>query len=184
MFKKSLADGKSLKDLLVYINKEVSIKISVSELAVPIAKDAFTKVFPKDKINIDALENYTELLKRTCFIPISDLPAQAMVIYEAQSAWLASQKKPKKGDILDIFKKLHELSIVSPEGIMHWRDDRIVKAWKKKSKVLLAVNNWVQEIELTYIKPLRVDQDDEGDEGDEDLEDEYLQNPNRDFFVN
>merc|ERR1712038_150275 len=176
---KSLADGNSLKDLLDYINKEVSLKISVSELTIPIAKDAFSKVFLKDKINLDALADYTDLLKRTCSTPISDLPAQAMIIYEAQSAWRTS--KSKKGVIQDLFKKLHELSIVSPEGLVYWRDDRKVKS-KGKPKVLLYVNSWIAQIEEEFIKPHLVHSDDEGDEGDDDEIDQYLQNPNLAFF--
>merc|ERR1711994_58755 len=176
---KSLADGNSLKDLLDYINKEVSLKISVSELTIPIAKDAFSKVFLKDKINLDALADYTDLLKRTCSTPISDLPAQAMIIYEAQNAWRTS--KSKKGVIQDLFKKLHELSIVSPEGLVYWRDDRKVKS-KGKPKVLLYVNSWIAQIEEEFIKPHLVHSDDEGDEGDDDEIDQYLQNPNLAFF--
>jgi len=177
----SLEKGKAPKTILKYINEQVQPKINVSDLAVPIAKDAFAKVFKTAKYNIDVLDSYSELLKRTSVKPI-DLQAQTMIVYEAQAAWITS--KSSKAAIKELFQKLHVLGIVTPEGFVSWRGDRKVKS-KGKPKTLLYVNSWLAEIEPQPERTQLSDDEDEGDEGDDYIDEEidgYLQNPNLAFF--
>jgi len=177
--KKGLEAGKDPADLLKLINEKVTPQVSVSELAVLIAKDLFSKVFKKDKINLDVIKTYSKLLKRVVVCPV-DHQAQALVVFEAQGVWF--KNKHPKGSIKETFVKLYELGIVSPEGFLFWRDDRKIKS-KGKSRALLSVNSWIREIEPKHVIPEGSDYD-EGDNGDDEGDiDTYLQNPNQSFFT-
>lgn len=163
--KKALTEGKQSPDeILDYINKNES-KQSVSALGEALGTRIGQLIFQDPaNPNLEAITQYSKLLKRVVSQPKIDVRGMMAVLYGLQKAW--SDAKMPKGSLKNVFEKLYQAKLIAWEGFDAWREDRDNKA-ASKLKALVQVNSF-----LDSIKPQEVEEDDEGDEGDDQGEEE------------
>merc|ERR1712127_465192 len=88
------------------------------------------------------------------------------ILFAAQHAWCKAGASRKT--IRPLFEKLYEAKIVSFQGLVTWRDDRVRGKKDKKPMALLGVNNWLTDITPEPEEESdEEEQDEEGQEQDE-----------------
>jgi len=162
---KSLNEGKLSPDaVLEYINKNTEAKQNIASLGGVIGAKIGQLIF-KDPAtpDLEAISQYSKLLKRAVSQPKIDARGMTAVLYALQKAW-ADANMPK-GTLKPVFEKLFQAKLITWEGFDAWREDRENKT-PQKPKALVQVNSF-----LDSIKPKEVEEEDEGDdEGDEEEE--------------
>jgi hypothetical protein len=167
-------EGKSPEEILKYINEKTDKNVCISELTPICAKEGASQVFAdKSNANVGVIDNFAELLVRVMCRP-DDFDAQKSFLFAMQEAWFNAGKP--KGLIKELFIKMYDNGVVAVEAFNMWKEDSKNKT-KGKMPALLQTNSWIEEIQ-----PIEHEGDeDEGDEGDEGGDD-YLQNPNKEYF--
>jgi len=182
---KFLSEGKPPNEILSFLQSKVDSKLNLSKLALPVLSHVLKEMEVETKApKLDAIDKYVDLLKR---VVGNDRETEVKMIYTVLNA--------TERDVLkSVFAKLCVLKICSVESFLDWRDDtKLSKESKetqqKKKAVLVKVNDWLSEIETALKKeqegedhPDGEASDDEGVEDEEEEEDEFLVNPNLEFF--
>lgn len=158
--------------LLELINSKVDASQSPSELAPIITEHVLSLVFEsKNEPNLEIISVWAPVLIRC----ESDAGAEAQVLFAAQRCWYRAGGQRKF--IRPLFEKLYDTKVVSFDGLAIWRDDRTKSNSKGKAQALLGCNNWITEI-----TPPEPEEEEDEEEDEEEVIDEYLRNPNSEFF--
>lgn len=171
-----LKNGSSAADILAMIDSKINPLQTPTNLLPIVIGHLMPSVFEsKEAVCLDGLPEFAPVLIRCR----SELSHEANILFSIQRIWFKAGAH-SGAHIRSVFQKLHELEVVSYEGLSTWKDDRSARSKTRgKAAALFGVAGWIQDIAPVEEED---EEGDEGDEGDEEELDEYLVNPNADFY--
>lgn len=167
-------ESSSAAETLALIDSKVDSVQTPSQLIPVVSTFVLNRVFEGKQPNVNVITEWAPVLLRC----LSDLASEISILFTAQRLWYKKTKGKlsAKGQIRSVMEKLHECDIVSFDALAAWRDDRTTKC-KGKPQALLGVSTWITEI-----TPPPPEEEEDEEEEDEEIVDEYLRNPNSEFF--
>jgi len=172
----TLQQGASSTETMALLDSKMDSAQTPTNLIPVISTSVLNLVFAGKDPALDVIVDWAKVLLRC----LSDVASEISILFTAQRVWYKKTKaRPMTVNkkLRAVFQKLHECELVSFEALAGWRDDRKTKV-KGKPQALLGVSTWITEITPPEPEP------EEGDEEEDEEEpiDEYLRNPNSEFF--
>lgn len=163
----------SADEVLSFIDSKLTASQVPHTLAVPVLSAILkTVVVSKTELDLSPIAKYAPVLLRC----ENDHESQKELCFAVQRALY------KAGDLrrqtASILRALFDAQLVEFEGLDAWRDDRSKQNKKGKAAALSSANSFI--VEVTPVEPEEEDEE-EGDEEEEEI-DEYLRNPNAEYF--
>jgi hypothetical protein len=168
-----LEKGDSPDSVLKYIASQVNPEVPVDFLLATITKTCMDKaVTAADSNAADIFNSFAPLIQRAVF---KAPKSEKQVVFALQSAWFAAgaDKKVIKG----LAQALFESQAISYDGFDQWREDTTNKS-KGKLPMLIKITSFLEEN-----RPKEPDYEEDEEEGEDEEEiDDYLTNPNAEYF--
>lgn len=155
-----LASGGEADALLALLRQKLPAGRTAPNLKPLIVNFALEKAFATKPADIKVVDAFAAVFA-LCLD--ADVDHEVDLVFAAQSVWFRAGAE--KATALPLFQKLHELKVVSFDGLCTWRDDRTQRGRKEnKAGLLIAVNSWITDI--TPAPEEEADEEDGGGEGD------------------